>query len=264
MTPSRYLADLSLPPLRSETCPCRSGMSLRAVIATDVERCRILAELDQGRVSAVAVVRALTFYPSLYGVVAYRLAHAARTCSSPAPVRLVLSLCAILLQRLLTPICGVEMSAQAHVGPGLFINHSQGVVVGSLEAGANLTLSHGTTLGRATGGGGTHGLECPVLGDRVWIGVNAVVAGAIRVGDDAAVGANAVVLKDVPDRGVAVGVPAEVTSRAGSFGNVVYRGMDADPSRAASLARVDVAVDIADDDMDAAAAEVRGDSADAA
>ncbi len=243
MTSPGHLADLSAPSLRSETCPCRSGMSLRAVIATDVERCRVLAELDQGSPSPVAAVRALTFYPGLYGVVAYRLAHAARTSSSPAPLRLVLSVFAILLQRFMTPICGVEMSAQAHIGPGLFINHAQGVVVGALEAGANLTLSHGTTLGRGTGGGGTESLECPVLGDRVWIGVNAVVAGGIRLGDDAVVGANAVVLKDVPVRGVAVGVPAEITSRSGSFGNVVYRGMDVDPSRAASLARVGTAVD---------------------
>lgn len=128
-------------------------MSLRSVIATDVKRCRVLAELDHGSTSPVAVVRGVTFYPGLHGVVAYRLSHAARMSASPAPVRLVMPVLAILLQRFMTPICGVEMSAQAHVGPGLFINHLQGVVVGSIEAGANLTLSRGTTLGRATGGG---------------------------------------------------------------------------------------------------------------
>ena len=212
---------------------------MRDVIATDVDRCRVLAELDHGTTSVLALVRAWTFYPGLYGVVAYRLAHAARTAPLPGPARLLVQALTILLQRLLTPLCGVEMSAQAHIGPGLFVNHAQGVVVGSLEAGSNLTLSHGTTLGRGTGGGGEARLECPVLGDRVWIGVNAVVTGDLLLGDDCMVGANAVVLKDVPARAVAVGVPARVVSHAGSFGNVVYRGMTLDLQRAASAALAD-------------------------
>jgi len=94
--------------------------------------------------------------------------------------------------------------------------------------------------------------------------VNAVVAGGIRVGDDAAVGANAVVLKGRAGPRGGRRRAGRGHLSGGSFGNVVYRGMDVDPSRAASLAGVDVAVDAADDDTDAAAAEVTGDSADAA
>lgn len=223
----------------SESCPCRTGQGLRSVIAADVDRCRVLAEVDQGSRSLVALLRALVFFPSLYGVIAYRLAHAAVTSQGPVPLRIGRLVLTIALQRLATAFCGVEMSARAHLGPGLFVNHSQGVVVGAIEAGTNLTLSHRVTLGRGTGGNaGRMSADCPVLGDRVWIGVGAVLSGGLSVGDDAMVGANAVLLQDLPERSVAVGVPARVISSTGSFDTVLYRGMAEDPARARSLAQV--------------------------
>ena len=227
------------------SCPCATGTPLSTVIRLDVDRYRYLAERDvrgehePGRRSSLLVaLRVLLFYPGLYGVLAYRVAHAFRTSRLlPGPARLVLSGLAVLVQRALIVLTGVEMSAQAHVGPGLFINHSRGVVIGAIDAGENLTVSHGVTLGQATGTGPA-GRRCPQLGDRVWLGPGAVVVGAIRVGGDAVVGANAVVLADVPARGVALGVPAQVLSSKGSFGTVLYRGMDADRHRADSLRAV--------------------------
>ena len=70
----------------------------------------------------------------------------------------------------------------------------------------------------------------------MWVGPGAVVAGDITVGDDAAVSAISLVVRDVPPRGVVVGVPARLVSRRGSFAQLMYRGMETDADRMASLA----------------------------
>jgi serine acetyltransferase len=75
------------------------------------------------------------------------------------------------------------------------------------------------------------------IGDRVYIGPGACLFGPIEVGDDVAVGANAVVTRSLPDRAVAVGIPAQIVSQKGSFDYVQYRGMEVDASRLASLSR---------------------------
>jgi len=75
-----------------------------------------------------------------------------------------------------------------------------------------------------------------VIGDRVFIGPGAAVLGPIRIGNDVLIGANAVVIRSVPDRAVVVGNPARVISFNGSFDLVSYEGMERDPERLAALA----------------------------
>lgn len=229
-------------PLPDPRCPCRSGLPLGQVIRTDVDRCRYLAEVDRpgsGAVSSLA--RALLLYPGLRGVIAYRLAHAARTATRlPGPLRAGLAVATVLVQRLALASSGVDLDAGAHIGPGLFVNHAAGATLGAVDAGAWLTLSHNVTLGQGTGAG-PGSRRCPTLGDRVWVGVGAVVAGDVTVGEDAVIGANAVVVRDVPARCTVGGVPARLLSRAGSFHSVLYRGMETDPSRAESLRSVEQA-----------------------
>lgn len=131
----------------------------------------------------------------------------------------------------------ISLPAQGEIGPGLFVPHFGPTVVnGAVRIGRNCTLSQGVSIG-VGGRGAARG--CPVLGDRVFVGPNAVIFGAITIGDDAAIGAGAVVTKAVPARGVAVGNPAKVISEAGSFDFVVYDGMESDPLRAASQAMVE-------------------------
>jgi serine O-acetyltransferase len=109
------------------------------------------------------------------------------------------------------------------------------VVIGPATIGANCNLGHGATLG-VNEEGDDRG--CPVVGERVAIGPGAMVFGPVTIGNDAVVGANSVVTRDIPDRGVAVGVPAKVTSERGSFNLVRYAGFEADASRADALSRV--------------------------
>jgi serine O-acetyltransferase len=114
------------------------------------------------------------------------------------------------LTRILT---GVDIHPGATLGPGLFIDHATGVVIGeTAEVGEDVTIYHGVTLG---GSGRDTGKRHPTIGDRVIIGAGAKVLGAIKIGDDSRIGANAVVVKEVPSSAVAVGVPGQIISRAG-------------------------------------------------
>jgi serine O-acetyltransferase len=97
------------------------------------------------------------------------------------------------------------------LGSGLFIDHATGVVIGeTAEVGEDVTLYHGVTLG---GSGRDTGKRHPTIGDRVTIGAGAKVLGAIKIGDDSRIGANAVVVKEVPSSAVVVGVPGQIVSR---------------------------------------------------
>lgn len=108
---------------------------------------------------------------------------------------------------------GIEIHPGATIGKGLFIDHGMGVVIGeTAELGDYCTLYQGVTLG---GTGKDKGKRHPTLGRHVMIGSGAKVLGPVRIGDHAKVGANALVLIDVPPHSTAVGVPARVVRIAG-------------------------------------------------
>ena len=116
-------------------------------------------------------------------------------------------------------LTGIEIHPGAQIGPGFFIDHGMGVVIGeTTEIGANVTLYHGVTLG---GTSWKKGKRHPTIEDDVVIGAGAKVLGAITIGARTRIGANAVVVKDVPPDSVVVGVPGRVTHRHGE--RVVYR-----------------------------------------
>ena len=109
-------------------------------------------------------------------------------------------------------LTGVEIHPGAVIGPGFFIDHGMGVVIGeTAEIGADVTLYHGVTLG---GTSLEKGKRHPTIGDRVVIGAGAKVLGAIIIGDDSRIGANAVVVKSVPANSVVVGVPGQIVKRS--------------------------------------------------
>ena len=116
--------------------------------------------------------------------------------------------------RLLT---GIDIHPAATIGPRLFIDHGTGVVIGeTAEVGADVTLYHGVTLG---GSSLERGKRHPTLGDRVVVGAGAKVLGAITIGEGSRIGANAVVVRDVPPDVVVVGVPGEIVRRGWQHGH---------------------------------------------
>jgi serine O-acetyltransferase len=164
----------------------------------------------------------------------FRVGHAIWAYQGPlTPLVWLLKPFYILLKRANEVVNGISIEPQARIGEGLYVVHGGSVrIAGRSVIGNNCNISHEVTLGVAIR---EKKRAAPVLGNRVFIGPGAKLFGDIVIGDDVAIGANAVVNKSLPDRAVAVGVPARIISRQGSFEFVLYRGMDTDESRKRSL-----------------------------
>ena len=107
---------------------------------------------------------------------------------------------------------GIEIHPGAQIGSRLFIDHGMGVVIGETAVvGDDVTMYHGVTLG---GTGGEAGVRRhPIIGNGVIIGSGAKILGSVSVGAAARIGANSVVLRDIPPGATAVGVPARIVDR---------------------------------------------------
>lgn len=109
-------------------------------------------------------------------------------------------------------LTGIEIHPGAKIGSQLFIDHGMGVVIGeTAEIGECVTLYHGVTLG---GTSLSKGKRHPTLGNHVVVGAGAKILGAITVGDNSRIGANAVVVRSVPPNAVVVGVPGQIVQRS--------------------------------------------------
>lgn len=110
-------------------------------------------------------------------------------------------------------ITGIEIHPGARLGNRLFIDHGMGIVIGeTCEVGDDVVLYQGVTLG---GTGNEKGKRHPTIGNNVVISSGAKVLGSFRVGDNSRIGANAVVLKEVPPNSTVVGIPGRVVKRDG-------------------------------------------------
>jgi serine O-acetyltransferase len=108
-------------------------------------------------------------------------------------------------------LTGIDLPCETRVGRRLLLEHFGGIIIsGDSVIGDDVVIRHGVTLGLARSGQA----GSPVLGNRVDVGAAAKFLGNVRIGDDAVIGANAVVLTDVPPGALAVGVPARVVARA--------------------------------------------------
>lgn len=171
------------------------GASLKTLLKEDLEAAR---RRDPAARTPLEVALA---YPGVHALWAHRVAHAMWNKSDR------LKLPARLLSQAARSITGIEIHPGAQLGRRMFIDHGMGVVIGeTAEVGEDVMMYHGTTLG---GVSLDKGKRHPTVGDRVTIGAGAKVLGPITLGNDSQIGANAVVVKDVPDGVTAVGVPAK-------------------------------------------------------
>jgi cysteinyl-tRNA synthetase len=162
----------------------------------------------------------LLAYPGFHAIFLHRINHLLWNLGIPVIPRLFSH-----MARFLT---GIEIHPAAKIGPGFFIDHGMGVVIGETsEVGEDCLLYQGVTLG---GTGKEKGKRHPTLGNNVVVGTGAKILGAITVGNAAKIGANAVVLDSVPDYAIVVGVPGKVIKKK------VLRMMD--EGAVESLARV--------------------------
>jgi serine O-acetyltransferase len=155
--------------------------------------------------AAKSFLEVILLYPGLHALIYYRIAHFFYQ------VRL------FFLARLLSQIArfftGIEIHPGAKIGKRFFIDHGLGVVIGETTIiGDDVLLYQGSTLG---GTGIVQGKRHPTIGNNVVIGAGAKVLGNIVIGDNSYLGANAVVVKDVPPDSTVVGVPGRITKQDG-------------------------------------------------
>ena len=200
----RISADASKPHLRG--C-ARSLAEVRAYLRADLYR-------YDGRVDAKSFLKNFLFTPGFKYTVWMRLTGFLKTR------RAFLPLYAFAKWRLLHSRYkyGIAIPEYTEIGPGFFINRFGGIYFnGDAVLGCNVNVSAGVMLGQ-TNRGRTAG--SPIVGDRVFLAHGGKAVGRVHIGDDAVVGVNSVVTKDVPAGGVAGGVPAKVIGEGGSAGYV--------------------------------------------
>jgi len=162
-------------------------------------------------------VRAYRLVPGFRFMLWLRLAAA--TAAAGGPWKLV-HLFARLMHKHYRFKFGISIPYNTEIGPGFYIGHFGGIVVNErARIGRNCNISHGVTIGQ-TNRGARAGV--PVIGDAVYLGPGAVVIGAVTVGNGSAIGANAVVTRDLCENAIAVGIPARVISTEGSAGYVEF------------------------------------------
>lgn len=150
--------------------------------------------------AAKSALEVLFLYPSIQAIIMHRIASGF--------YKRRLFFLARLVSQLSRFITGIEIHPGAKIGRGLFIDHGMAVVIGETsEIGDNVTIYHGVTLG---GTGKDKGKRHPTIGDNVVIGAGAKILGPVYVGRSAKIGANAVVLTDIPANATAVGIPARI------------------------------------------------------
>lgn len=147
---------------------------------------------------------AIFCYPSLKAILYHKVAHRLYKKDK-------FTISRIISQRA-RKVTGIEIHPGAIIGESLFIDHGMGVVIGeTAQIGNNVLMYHGVTLG---GTGLEKGVKRhPTVEDDVIIGAGAKVLGPITIGKGAKIGANAVVLKDVPPYSTAVGIPARIINK---------------------------------------------------
>lgn len=168
-----------------------------------------------GRVGAGAFWRHFLFTPGYKYTVLMRGAGYLKT--KPLQALGLYSLGKLLLLRCRYKY-GIAIPEYTVIGPGLFINRFGGIYIhGDAIMGCNINVTHGVLLGQTNRGARA---GAPIVGDRSFLGAGAKILGRVTLGHDSAVGANAVVTKDVPDKGVVGGIPAKLLSQDGSDGYI--------------------------------------------
>ena len=177
----------------------RSEPTMRSLILTDLQFwAELYGHTQPGRpVGPAGILRMLLWFAGLRAQLLYRLAHAAHRRHIP--------LVPLILGNLNLTLHGFDMPPHIPVGPRFYVPHPVGTVVMAQRLGAGVTLVSGVTIGMRKEP------KFPILGDDVYVGAGARVLGEITIGDRAQIGANAVVVKDVPSDSVATAsVPATI------------------------------------------------------
>jgi serine O-acetyltransferase len=173
------------------------GLDTFARVAKELQRDVRAARDRDPAARGVGQAEILATWPGIHALLAHRIAYALDRAGAPLLPRTI--------SMLARAVTGIEIHPAARIGQGLFIDHGAGVVIGeTAEIGDNVTLYQGVTLG---GTGFATGKRHPTVQDNVTIGSGAKLLGPITIGHGAKIGANSVVITDVPPNSTVVGNP---------------------------------------------------------
>jgi serine O-acetyltransferase len=173
------------------------GLDTFAQVAREVREDLAAAQARDPAARSVGRVEMLLTYGGVQALLSHRVSHALHAAGVPLLPRL--------LAYVTTAVTGVEIHPAARIGRGLFIDHGAGVVIGeTAEVGDDVTIYQGVTLG---GTGFARGKRHPTVGNEVMIGAGSALLGPILIGERAKIGANSVVIHDVPPNSTVVGNP---------------------------------------------------------
>jgi serine O-acetyltransferase len=173
------------------------GVSTLARVVQEVRDDLTAAQQRDPAARSVSRLEILLTYGGVQALLAHRVSHALHDARVP--------LIPGLISNLMKTLTGVEIHPAARIGRGLFIDHGSGVVIGeTAEVGDHVTMYQGVTLG---GTGFARGKRHPTVGDQVMIGSGAKLLGPVVVGARSKIGANSVVIHDVPADATVVGNP---------------------------------------------------------
>ena len=148
----------------------------------------------------------------------YRIAHLVYVNIRNKRIRKIVMIPFYVWQKLIEIVTGISIPAAATIGHSFYIGHFSGIIINSNAIlGSNCNISQGVTIA-VSGIGERRGV--PKIGNNVYIGAGAVVAGEISVGDNVVIGACSLVNRDLPENAVALGVPAQIVSNKGSEGYI--------------------------------------------
>ena len=201
-------------------------MGLWSVVYKDYRRHR---SMGAGRFTTLFLTQGLG------ATTVYRISRYLLLKAPEGSFRRILRVFLAVAQKGVEVVAGISLPPECEIGEGFYVGHYGNIIIGKgCRLGRNCNVSQGVTIGV---GGRRNKRGCAVVGDRVYIGPNAILFGDIAVGDDSAVGAGAIVNRSFPELSNILGNPARRISSEGSFDFIMYDGMLTDPDRRAALAR---------------------------
>lgn len=175
-------------------------------VKTDAQLTFLLQDLRRWKSYSFEEAFYSFFELGVWATILFRISRALYLIDIPI-FKILFRIVAFFIYKFSEIFLGVALSPGINIGPGLYIGHTGLVRIHpEVKIGKNLSIGSGTTIG--TKGVGNKG--APELGDNVYIGLGAKILGKIKIGNNVRIGANAVVVTDIPDNATAVGIPARV------------------------------------------------------
>lgn len=193
-------------------------VSLKQVITNDIKRYIIGNEIK-----CYDLIRNIVSNECLFYLIVFRISQRILKVNSNL-LRIPIKIIVInFFLRFISIFFGIDINLKAKIGEGFYIGHIGGIHIGPVKIGKYCNISQGVTIGQGLGRNMRDRYGLPEIGDYVYVGPNAVIAGKIIIGNHVSIGANSFVSKNIPDNSIVVGNPARVVGKQEENINILNR-----------------------------------------